>query len=162
MSTRGCVAVGIPLKWMGVFNHCDSHPFRLGKEVWHYASDSRNLALLCEEILRAGRWENFVGNGDGLLEPDIVTSDNPDPLFIEWVYVIDPDRSMLHVLCNRIVADDWSKPRITPPAMRPGGIVDYGHCACRHILAASVDLGGPGPDWVAISHEKYDGEGEEG
>jgi len=149
MSTRGCVAVGVPLKWKGVYNHCDSYPTGLGKEVWDIASDEANLNLLCESILLAGRWEAFLGQRDPV--EDHVTSGSPDPLFIEWVYIIDPDRNMLHVMRHEGVGGlDFSRKRPVRPAMLPGRVVDYGHCAYKHVLVASLDLDGSELDWAKL------------
>ena len=160
MSTRGCVAVGVPAKWEGVFNHWDSYPAGLGKEVWKILSGRDDLRSLCDEILSAGRWEAFLHRMDPM--EDYVTSETPDPLFIEWVYIIDPERRMLHILHNQSVGkDDWSKPRLDPPQLLPGRIVDYGRFRYRHVLAAKVRIDGPEPDWSAITREKHGEEDDE-
>jgi hypothetical protein len=145
------------LEWKGVFNHWDSYPTALGKDVWRFASDEKNLGLLCESILRAGRWEAFLGQ----MEPtdDHITSENPNPLFIEWVYIIDPDHNMLHVMRHQSVGEeDWSKPRIYPPQKRPDRVVDYGRFCYKHVLVASLDLDEPEPDWAKL---QMDGQDEE-
>lgn len=157
MSTRGCVAVGVPLKWKGVYNHYDSYPTHLGEQVWKYASNKRNLALFCDTILRSGRWEVFLKERDELPDNrlDYITSENPDPLYIEWVYIIDPDRNMLHVLKQAAVGgSDFSRKRPPRPVMLPGRVVDYGHCAYKHVLVASLDLDGPEPDWSKLGRNE--------
>lgn len=157
MSTRGCVAVGVPLKWEGLYNHCDSYPAGLGVDLWDILRHQRDLKDFCSRLLRHDSWAGFLagelGTGyDASLNANHITSENPDPLFIEWVYIIDPERGMLHVMRNHGVGkDDWSKPRIDPPALLPGRIVDYGRFQYKHVLVASLKLGGPDPDWAALS-----------
>jgi hypothetical protein len=158
MSTRGCVAVGVPLKWEGVYNHYDSYPVGLGKQVWDHISNKSNLAPLCEAILRSRRWEAFLGDREIDNGQCMFTSENADPLFIEWVYIIDPERKMLHVLKHESVGiSDFSK-RPTGPIKLHGRVVDYGHCAYKHVLVASLKLDGPEPDWSKLGRE---GESEE-
>jgi len=154
MSTRGCVAVGVPLKWEGVYNHYDSYPAGLGQEVWKIASDEKNLRLLCECLLQHGSWLSFLSRDDHL-DLDHITSENPDPLFIEWVYIIDPDRTMLHVMKHEAVGGlDFSRKRPPRPVMLPNRVVDYGHCAYKHVLVASLKLDGLEPDWGKLGSDK--------
>jgi hypothetical protein len=142
------------LKWEGVYNHCDSYPIGLGQEVWKIASDEKNLGLLCERLLQHGSWSSFLTRDDQE-DLDHITSENPDPLFVEWVYIIDPERNMLHVLKNESVGNrlDFSKRSIGPVKL-PGRVVDYGHCSYKYVLVASLKLDGPEPDWSKLGCEE--------
>jgi len=161
MSSRGCVAVGVPLKWEGVYNHCDSYPGGLGSDLWRILSHERNVEKFCKMLLEHESWAGFLaaalGNEYEHWQDKLhITSEAPDPLFTEWVYVVDAERRMIHILVNKEVGEeDWSKPRIDPPQMRQGRIVDYGRFCYKHMLAASVSLDDPEPDWAKISREKY-------
>lgn len=87
--------------------------------------------------------------GDTSVEDTHVTSENPDPLYIEWVYVIDPDKESLEILTNRGKADDIGEP-VDEPWLRDDGYWEYGHCAYRHVRIALVNLDGLEPDWELI------------
>lgn len=84
MSTRGCVAVGVPRKWEGIYNHCDSYPSGLGKDLWDILRHQKDLKGFAERLLKCGSWPGFLA---GELENDYdhrrdcshITSDNPDP-----------------------------------------------------------------------------------
>ena len=226
MSTRGCVAVKEGKGWRGVYNHSDSYPTGLGKELWDYLHKSEiDLHQFTEGLLEYGDWQEYLNNGiceycgkragqpcniSGLLiiipgdkatkkdiraywnnmpwapndpervalniKQDIEILDNrrrtgypdpeakhhahitkvdgqitnldPDPLFIAWVYVIDPDRQVMTILAhkNDKITDG---PIREEPILRADGFWDYGHCAYKHVLVAEVDLTGAEPDWEA-------------
>lgn len=167
MSTRGCVAIIEGDTWRGIYNHFDSYPTGLGKELWEYLhQDGLDIHEFANGLLRYDDWRNFRGGGvceycgkvgkgqphsisgvicirdeyktkgqmrdyyqalpgwqgrddevnqmierewqirgnikrTGYPDPetlyhqhgelaDKITSDNADPLFIEWVYALDP------------------------------------------------------------------------
>ena len=234
MSTRGCVAIGTPANWRGVYNHWDSYPTGLGHEVWCHLQtvlkDGKTLEDFTREILTYDDWRAYLNRGiceycgkrttqphsisgtifmrkeefstkdemreyyrslpawqgkdteieamvnrewkilesierTGHPDPEAryhehdtrpaeeqhVTSDNPDPLFIEWVYVIDPDSETLHVLAHNGQArrtvpldpGEWCR-------KEPNGGWNYGHCIYWHELAGSFPLNGPEPHWEAL------------
>lgn len=166
MSTRGCVAVGVPLKWEGVYNHCDSYPTGLGVDMWDILRHIRPKDF-AEKLLQQGSWPAFLAaelqNGhDTHLDCEHITNETPDPLFIEWVYIVDPERNMLHILRHESVGGlDFSRRRPARPAMLPGRIVDYGHCAYKHVLVASLKLDGPEPDWAKLEMDGREAEAGE-
>lgn len=181
MSTRGCVAIGTPEKWRGVYNHWDSYPTGLGQEVWQQLktllNEGKALEEFSHELLSYDDWRAYLAKGlceycgkrttqphsisgaiflreekfstkaemrdyygtlpawqgrdadteamvsrewkiresierTGYPDPETkyhehdirpveeqqITSENPDPLFIEWVYVIDPQSATFCVL----------------------------------------------------------------
>ena len=57
-----------------------------------------------ENYLRTGfadpeaKYHQHSEFGEGKVS--LITSENPDPLFIEWVYVIDPDERMMHIYAH--------------------------------------------------------------
>jgi hypothetical protein len=234
MSTRGCVAIGTPHEWRGVYNHWDSYPTGLGQEVWVYLqtllAQGGTLDTYARELLSYDDWRAYCNRGTceycgrktsqphsisgviclrkeefktqeemrryyqslpawrgrdaeveeaigrewqirqnveltGYPDPQVeyhehdtrpakeqhITSENPDPLFIEWVYVIDPATGMFHILnhngqARRTVPLDpgeWCR-------KEPNGGWNYGHCIYWHELVTSLPLAGPEPDWEAL------------
>lgn len=152
MSTRGCVAIGMPLEWKGVYNHYDSYPKGLGRDVWNILQHMP-VDVFCDKLLKYESWAAFLAGElqndyNHNLDQEYITSVNPDPLYIEWVYIVDSKNNMLHVLASkRVGCDDWSKPSLYPPIMRKNRVVDYGRFSYKHILTASVKLDSPEPDW---------------
>jgi len=65
MATRGCVGVKTGnLEWRGIYNHWDSYPTGLGKDVWDYLhSDGVDLDQFCKEILEYTDWREFLNKG---------------------------------------------------------------------------------------------------
>lgn len=88
-------------------------------------------------------------DGDTSVESTHITNENPDPLFIEWVYIIDPDEKTLKILTNRGKTSDIGEP-VDEPWLRDDGYWEYGHCAYRHARIALVSLDGSEPDWNLI------------
>lgn len=225
MSTRGCVAVGNEKEYKGVYNHWDSYPSGLGKDVWDMIQE-RGIREVAEGILQYGDWREYVnigvceycgkkvgqphsisifGVGDrdtkekiekywrgmpwaaekpdqvedsikgdlkmldniaktGYPDPeakrhshgkgakDQMTEKNADPLFIEWVYILDPERGTIIVLCHR--SDDVTSGEIRgEPIVRKDGYTDYGHCAYRHIKLCELSVNGKEPEWDNITED---------
>jgi hypothetical protein len=66
MSTRGCIGTVINAKgnWRGVYNHSDSYPTWLGKDLWSYLHEaSVNVDAFCKEILTYNDWREFRNGG---------------------------------------------------------------------------------------------------
>ena len=237
MSTRGCVAIGTPAKWRGVYNHWDSYPSGLGSAVWQHLQtifkDGETFEAFACELLTYDDWRTYLNNGiceycgkrttqphtiSGVIfmreekfktkeetrryyrslpawqgrEADIekavrlewqiqqnikrtgypdpeatyhqhdtrpveeqqITSDNPDPLFIEWIYVIDPEAAKFHVLVRSgkskpstiTLGGEWCVPD-------GNGRWDYGHCIYWHESVGSFSVDGPEPDWARLEAE---------
>jgi len=236
MSTRGCVAIGTPCSWRGVYNHWDSYPTGLGQDVWQHLqtilSNGGKLEEFACELLSYDDWRAYLRKGiceycgkrttqphsisgvifsprlgekfetkdqmrrflcslpawkgrnteikavierewqiratierTGYSDPDVqyhehdtrpveeqhITSDNPDPLFIEWVYVIDPESRTFHVLAHKGESKSTSTP-LKGDCCRPDGDGrwDYGHCTYWHELLGSFPLCSPEPDWKGL------------
>ena len=245
MSTRGCVAIGSPTHWRGVYNHWDSYPTGLGQSVWQHLhtilKEGKTLEDFACELLTYDDWRAYLNRGiceycgkrttqphtisgvisgrtdkrfktkaemrryyqslpawrgrdaeieraiklewqirkaierTGFPDPEVkyhqhdtrpvedqhITSENPDPLFIKWAYVIDPATATLHVLAH----NGKSKPTETPLKgewcrSTGEGRWDYGHCVYWHNLVASFPLNGPEPDWNALEAKERDASDE--
>ncbi len=69
MSTRGVVGVvrshlkGGKVTWRGVYNHSDSYPTSLGRDVWEYFSMQTNLKASALGLLHFDDWRNFQDGG---------------------------------------------------------------------------------------------------
>lgn len=62
MSTRGCVAIKKGDGWLGLYNHFDSYPTGLGREVWEHIR-GKDLKQFAEELLRFDDWRNYLNEG---------------------------------------------------------------------------------------------------
>lgn len=65
MSTRGSVAIKQDFgQWQGVYNHFDSYPEGLGKELWAYFKKNNiDLKKFAEELLQYDDWRNYLNGG---------------------------------------------------------------------------------------------------
>lgn len=147
MSTRGCIARATGDGWKGRYNHSDSYPTWLGAEVWailHERFGGDAAAFLRYATEEHSGWSQFGSvcychdRGEGadygwIEERGPCSETTCDPLFIEWVYVLDPAARRLTVLCSR---------------NRAGGVY-------RHVAVGSFSLDGPEPDWEALEARRY-------
>ena len=137
MGTRGAVAVGDSTEWRGVYNHAGSEPPTLGAAVWRALADARaagvSLAEFARAVVDAGRWEAFVAR-ESVNPPDTLTSTDVDPLFIEWIYVIDVPTRRLHVIGHAPTTarhDKWMLDLVDSFAL-DGEEPDWQACQKRH------------------------------
>ncbi len=65
MSTRGSVAIKADFgQWRGVYNHYDSYPSGLGKELWDYLKGHNiDLKKFAGELLQYDDWRNYLNGG---------------------------------------------------------------------------------------------------
>ena len=240
MSTRGCVAIKTKSGWRGIYNHSDSYPTGLGKELWEHLKE-KDLNKFAEELLHYDDWRNYLAGGvcpycgrRGLSQPHSIasaiwnrefgkvrypdfgtgrfktkqemrdyyrslpawrgceeeiereieqewevrrnirrtgfpdpeakyhkhapldlpkqqiTSENPDPLFIEWVYVVEPKQRTMEIFTNQGFITHG--PAGIEPTLSEDGYFDYGHCKYRHVCVAKVSLDYAEPDWDFIEY----------
>lgn len=225
MSTRGAVAIKKGNGWIGVYNHWDSYPKGLGKELWDYLhQDGVDLKRFAGELLNYDDWRNFreggicpycgkVGKGQphsirgdiaypslvgehkryetademrqhftqlpawhgkddeieqqirqalairnnvertGYPDPeaeyhqhgdltDKMTNDNADPLFIEWVYMIDPEKRTLEVLGNRRARGTHTETNYKGETWQSPNY--------EHYLLATFAIDGDEPNWQEL------------
>jgi hypothetical protein len=182
MATRGCIAVGTPDKWRGVYNHWDSYPTHLGvllaDRIRKKIKQGETLKQICDDILNYDDWRNYLNGGvcpycgrkasqphsilsilwllvdmpekreqilmtpnkdlepyeveiknnlrkTGYPDPEIryhqhetmdikklknlqITSENVDPLEIEWVYILNPNKERMYVLYSvEVTPQQW-------------------------------------------------------
>jgi hypothetical protein len=154
MSTRAAVGVGNHKSWQGIYNHFDGYPSGLGADAWrvmqNYLSDDQVDANRFKEDYidshKAG-WSQFAEecycHDRGETETDMrIDQDSADPLFLEWVYLLDPENETLLILSSEVGGSD------PPPNAK-----DYGHCWARHNLVGVYPLRGNEPDWEFITNE---------
>ena len=79
-----------------------------------------------------------------------ITNLDPDPLFMEWVYVVNPDEKTITILANESDKKTKGAVRGGNPILRADGYYDYGHCALKHIEVVKFSIDGPEPDWDRI------------
>jgi len=202
MSTRGCVAVKTgENSWRGVYNHCDSYPTYLGREVWAILHDYSTNKQFCDELLQFDDWRNFLNEGiceycgkrtsqphsisipicgfdseyqisprneeevkmlmdyrnTGYPDPEAkyhkhntedliniqITNETTEPLWHEWVYVIDVEKNKIEVLYSRLVEDELPDQ------------IKYEKSNYAHFKAAEIDIDGPEPNWEEIESLRY-------
>jgi len=61
------------------------------------------LPQLERAVIDSGRWETYCGEAGK--EPTLMASDYADPLFIDWVYVIDAEHHRVHVIGRAPVSE---------------------------------------------------------
>ncbi len=198
MSTRGCVAIAKGKGWIGVYNHFDSYPEGLGKNLWaHLKSNFKisELSKFAENLLQFDDWRNYLNGKVGVCEycgkkglgqphsingricfvskktnndleitynlnkigyPDPeakyhqhgnlsnkMTSEEPDPLFIEWVYVIDPKEQTFSVYASRRAKGSYKKK--SSDGLRSWKSPNYEHFLVKRFLFKGAE-----PNWKSL------------
>jgi hypothetical protein len=148
MSTRGCIALRrMDGDWRGYYHHSDSYPTWLGRKLWARLRQAPPALFRCDER-SLFHWLECDPGIDKTIE---ITSDNPDPLFIEWVYVIDRERRTVTVLTSQHKDNPASKfSNHLVPVKREDGFWDYGTSAYRLVPVCEFPIDGPEPDWESI------------
>ena len=167
MSTRGAVAIKQDDgSWRGVYNRYDSYPTGLGKELFNRLKTSK-LKEFAKDLLRYNTYKGFrEGDLDIGRDYEPITSDNPDPLWVEWVYVIDVENEKLEVLTGKDITtevEDNQKVEDKPiePDEKPKKIDQgwhYGHCIFTHEKVAEFDLNKKRLDWGKLEDKVYNEE----
>lgn len=215
MSTRGCVAVKTEEGWRGIYNHYDSYPTGLGRELWEELEevDSNDFS---ENLIEFTDWREYLNDGvckycgkkglgqlvsisakitgfdrdydedsslgideeikekieetgypdpeaeyhEHTLDGDITVEDQqithrePDPLFVEWVYVVDPEQEKMIILTHKSVEREPGQEPYEGDGYEEiePGVFDYGHCIYKHVKLAEVPLNGEEPNWQTIEN----------
>lgn len=74
--------------------------------------------------------------------------DNSDPLFIEWIYLINLNDQVLEIYKNKV--ESYDNPVLDSPVNLGNGRVNYGHCECYHIKVGVFPFIGKEPDWESL------------
>jgi hypothetical protein len=124
MSTRGIIAYGTPSNWVGVFNRASSYPEYMGPELQKFIEHHGAKGLVDrieatpqgffqfpEAYKTSGRvprpWRDvprvLVGEGQRFTRDTFLHSGDT---FIEWVWVVHPERGTLYFGKPEISSDD--------------------------------------------------------
>lgn len=182
MSTRGAVGIFKGMKWQGVYNHSDSYPQGLGKELWDYLHSSGvNLQYFSRELLNYSDWREYRKGGlceycgkIGIGQPCSISGEIyfalskgklfPDPeakkhshtqekaplhsknakddaLFIEWAYIVNPEKKTLTV---------FKGVRSKGFHTESNGERTWQSPNYRYGFVVRLDLGSQEPDWKKI------------
>ena len=82
----------------------------------------------------------------GPVESQHLTSERPNPLFIEWVYIVDPLDRKIHVLSHTDVEQlhQYNTLPSEDDRLQPENFGwNYGHCAYKHVLVGTASLDEP-------------------
>jgi len=139
MGTRGCVCWREKDgSWLGAYNHFDSYPAGLGEEVWQRCRDKGSMEYLIERLKRYRRWECMVDCREPV-EEDKLFDPRYHPVFMEWVYLLDPKSNTIEV---------YSNCEVPPTKKAPEGyIVDAGY---THVLVEKINCCHGKPDFDTI------------
>lgn len=110
MSTRGVIAKTTKDGFEGVYNHSDSYPRWLGRNLWEALHEGQEPRIFVEEWIEAhpGGWADFPEacycHDSPQDEPEmIVSQDTVDWLFTAWAYAIDPERRTFSVIVGCVL-----------------------------------------------------------
>jgi len=73
---------------------------------------------------------------------DKITSENCDPLFIEWVYVVEVEKHRMDILCSTRDGG-WHEEDL-------GNGQTFRRPNYKHVLVTTIDLNGKEPNWKKI------------
>lgn len=171
MSTRGCIAYKTKSGWTGVYHHWDSYPTWLGAKIFDVIKSKFRLNSNLKSTLKnfiaqyinehpAG-WSSFPTvcycHDRGEKASAMISHANSDPLFIEWVYVINPEKQTIEILAHTpCKIHNRKNGEINNQINRIEGCCwDYGHCAYKHIRLVTLNLRGliknnQKPNWRRI------------
>jgi hypothetical protein len=157
MSTRGCAGFKTEDGWAGVYNHFDS--YSLHEEVWGEIKDRMAEGMTVKEatldVIKMIKdtpqgFSSFPESPYAEGGDMVITSKNPDPLFIEYVVVLNPDTETMEVFAHFGTGADQvagydrnSGVQMLKHNRRykyDGFIWYYGHCVYWHRLVATIDL----------------------
>jgi len=152
MATRGCIAVGTMDSWKGVYNHIDSYPSGLGKQLWNILDGvyKKNLHKFAKELIKKKSWIAITDQTIEHPPDDMMTHEEADPLFIEWVYIVDPEKRLLTIMARNIDKSYVGKEPTENIKVEKNGWWNYGHVKCRHDMIIQLDINGKEPDWEAL------------
>lgn len=106
--TKGCVAIGNDMYWEGILIPSDANFDSAGVEIRNYLKYQKDLYGFANALLRHQTWTSFREEHVGCKDPFSgvhtirFTTENANPLFIEYVYIIDPATKKLHRLDTKI------------------------------------------------------------
>ena len=171
MSTRSAIAYGTPKEWQGVYSHYDGYPEGVGAMVWKVlmtefvlnqgrsgvVNDGSTALQSFVDIYingHPGGWSSFANEcychspdfvmRDGVRDGSVSSDDNPDALFIEWVYIVDVQAKKLHVL---VAARARGYTTETNDAGESWKHTNYKH---YHVVSFDIDADIAPPKWKVV------------
>lgn len=177
MSTRSALAFKTEDGWEGIYCHWDGYPTNRGSQIWKilmedFCLNKGELGVQndgkIETALRSfvdvyikghpSGWSSFPDTcychdpgfvmRDGIIDGKITSKDN-DPLFIEWVYIIDVKEKKLVILTS------YSTGKTIQKVDYKGKKYDSSEYAHKVACVADIDPDKPEPDWEAIERLEY-------
>lgn len=161
MSTiKGVIAYKTDIGWKGVYHSNQSNPAALGKDIFEFVQKFKQQGKTTKEAIQyvIDEWINAVPQGwskfpnvlHNVPEADMrCSSENPNPLYLQYVYILDPDTETMTILGNRgVEAENYKLFKDSPIAIKgtnhdyENTRWDYGHCIFWHRAKplAIVDL----------------------
>ena len=132
MSTRGVIAFKTEEGWKGVYNHLDSYPDDLGQSLVTYIEDKMKEGLSKKEAIQY-LIDNCIKDGKGWYAfPDsqyeeseeLMDQDNFSPLFMEYIYILDPETESMNILAHKYVRVENGK-KINDKDVKPENRIEY-------------------------------------
>lgn len=175
MSTRGAIGAQRGDTWRGVYNHSDSGPSWLGRELWQYlhthgADEYRALientpqgfSTFAADGSDGGRdgqpYGAYAPKGDPEYQGDMIYEDgcgqrcSPetcDALSNQWVYALSNNGRYLTILGSYAVDGETDKYVAYPRGER----TEWRQRRYAHRFVTQVDLLDNEPDWKAIESD---------
>lgn len=143
----------------GVCEYCGKkvgQPHSISGVIFAQRQEKASCPEIQDDLNRTGYPDpeaNHHEHGEGV--SDQMTDQASDPLFIEWVYVLDPRSGLVTVFANGETAElkpgqngHWCEPW---SYQEPDGAVkQHGGHYYVHVLACQFSVHGPEPDWDRI------------
>lgn len=164
MSTRGVIAVKTGLGWKGVYNHLDSYPTYLGPIIWRELQEKGVERVVEEGIEQYPQgYRSFPDDPyPATSQMGPITNDNVDPLFHEWVYILDTTKKQkpqLTIITSVFVPRlkrGQKGTRIEPSIIRTlDGTIEHTEGGYYvHVVVCKVDIKGKEPNWALIEAKR--------
>jgi hypothetical protein len=168
------------VEWEGVYSHWDGYPSGVGAVIWEilhgdFIGNEGRLGVKNDGKLKTALqgfidiyikghpagWSSLVESICYCHDPAFVMRDgrttnkidspHPDPLFIEYVYIIDPEKGTMSILSSEYQPDYQKGSAKKQPVLNAKGYWDYGSCAYRHKILTTIDLSkSEEPDWKTL------------
>lgn len=177
MSTRSCLAYKTKTGWQGTYCHWDGYPTNRGKQIWEILmqqfilnrgklgiANKGNTALQAFVDIyikgHKGGWSAFPTEcychspefvmRDGIRDWTFQTDKTADPLFIEWVYVIDIENKKLIIYTGARAKGEHTDKAVDGRSWKS---LNY-----KHYIVCELDINPDAkePNWEAIEKKGSD------